>query len=178
MFKDLSKTEKRTLLGWGVLAIVVFIIALILRGVIVIPGTKPKEEIVKEEVYSIERDRNRYYTVSSALTKYYAFINAKSYENVLHILDSKYVEERNITVDNITSFVGKYDKAITFESGIMCSKKISKSVQSYVVNVSEKSMNSGKFIGYKYYEIILDGKQFHFSVKPISEEDYRGVCDE
>ena len=60
----------------------------------------------------------------------------------------------------------------------MCSKDLSDTMTSYLVEGEETGTNTGTFVAQKYYRVVLDQEHFRFSVKPITDEEYRGECDE
>lgn len=173
MFKDLSLEERKVLLIWSVIGFIIFLVAVFFKIFIV-----NDIELKKYDTnYTIVKDYSRYYTVNSAITKYYAFINSKNYKSVINILDSKYVEDNKINAENINNFITISDIAISYKPGIMCSKDIKKGITSYLVEGTEAGMNNAKEIGKVYYEVILDGNNLIFSLKPISEENYGGNCN-
>lgn len=174
MWKDLSEAERKTLIAWAIIGILIFIVAIVVK-LTFLPNLKDNKF---NEAYQTVKDQNRYYTVNGAITKYYAFLNDKNFESILHILDEKYVKEKGITKENIKNFLTSKDTAISYQPKIMCSKEISSGLTSYLINGKEITMNTNEYIEEKYYEVILDGNHFTFSLKEIDQSVFGGNCHE
>lgn len=173
---NLSDSEKKVLAVWAVVGIIILLVAILF-------GLK-HEQTKKEEIDKITAngsnyiiDRNRYYTVKSAITKFYSFINSKDKASILKILNEKYVEENKINVDNIWDFIPENDTLLSYQSKKMCLKSLKSGVYTFVSEGEEIGANTGKFIEDKYYEIVLDGNSSLFSIKPIDETTFEGVCN-
>lgn len=173
MTQNLNPEEKKILVMWGVVGIIVFLLALGYKFIYI--DSDKKESI--DENYSIVTNYDRYYTVMGAINKFYAFYNAKSYESILHILSSNYIKENSITIDNVKEYFPENDVNLSFTGKVMCSKNIGEGITSYLIEGNEKEMNTGNFIQKKYYNVVLDGNQFHFSLEPIEQDYYGGNCN-
>lgn len=171
----ISETERKVLIAWLIIGILVFI-------AIVLINIRPKDKKVEEPNTHPGKnhvsDRIRYYTVKSAINKYYSYKNISDYDSVIKILDSSYVEENHIDEDTITTFIGESDALLTFDTGIMCLKSYKDGVYSYVVEGYEETMSTGEMKNKMYYQVTLDGNTSLFSLQPISESTYGGVCNE
>lgn len=175
MINNLSSAEKKTLLVWFIVA-VIFLLILIVFKIINPEFTLRKKTDYSKNKYSLVTDYNRYYTVSTAINKYYAFINAHEYESVYHILDEEYIKENNIDSTTVINYISDTDKSLSYRSQLMCSKDIADGITSYIVKGEEGSMNSLESDKTLYYQIILDGNSFHYSVRPIEEGYFGGNC--
>lgn len=174
---NLSDSEKKVLTAWAIVGIIILLIVLLF-------GLK-KDQTQKEEIENITAkgskyviDRNRYYTVKNALTKFYSFINLKDHESVLKILDAKYVSDNKINQDNISEYIPKSDIQLSYETKRMCLKSLKSGVYTFVSEGEEISATTGKRIRESYYEVVLDGNTSLFSVKPIDSRTFEGVCNE
>ena len=176
MARKMSDAEKKTLIFWGILGIIIFAGVLLLKFVVKVDFLNPTD--YSQEVYELERDRNRFYTVNSALIKFYSFVNADDADSVLNILDESYIRDNALTSDNVLESISTSDQSISFSAKLMCSKDLSDTMTSYLVEGEETGTNTGTFIAQKYYRVVLDQEHFRFSVKPITDEEYRGECDE
>ena len=99
MARKMSDAEKKTLIFWGILGIIIFAGVLLLKFVVKVDFLNPTD--YSQEVYELERDRNRFYTVNSALIKFYSFVNADDADSVLNILDESYIRDNALTSDNV-----------------------------------------------------------------------------
>lgn len=171
----ISETERKVLIVWLIIGVLIFI-------AIVLINVKPKtNESKKPNTQPGENhvsDRVRYYTVKNAINKYYSYKNASDYDSVLKILDASYVEENHIDEENITTYIGETSSHLTFDTGIMCLKSYKDGVYSYVVEGNEEVISTGEIKNKMYYQVTLDGNTSLFSIKPISESTYGGVCNE
>lgn len=170
----ISETERKVLIIWLIIGVLVFLAVVLINikpkiSKIELPSTKPGENHVS--------DRIRYYTVKNAINKYYSYKNVSDYDSVIKILDSSYVEKNHIDEDTVTTFIGESDNMMTFETGIMCLKSVKAGVYVYVVEGNEVTMSTGEEKNKMYYQVTLDGNTSLFSVLPISEEIYGGVCN-
>lgn len=173
MIKNLSASEKKVLLFWGVLG---FVLLIIVAFINLNKDTLNKTDYTNNK-YSILKDYNRYYTVSSAIAKFYSFMNSGNYQSVLNILSSNYKEENNIDIDNLKDYITLYDTAVNYQTGIVCYKDIDKGVTSYIVNGQVVKMNNSSFIKEEYLQVTLNGNNFLFSIEPINKETYEENCN-
>lgn len=172
----LSDSEKKVLIAWAIVGIIILLIVLVFG--------LTKDRTKKEEFDNITArgtnyliDRNRYYTVKNAITKFYSFINSKDYDATLKILNEKYVEENKININNVNEFITESDFQLSYQSKRMCLKSIKKGVYTFVSEGEEISANSGKYFSDRYYEVVLDGNTSLFSIKPIEKSIFEGVCN-
>ena len=176
MIKDLSESEKKTLIAWFIAAVIFLLILIIIKIINPEFSFKEKKDYSKNK-YNIVTDYNRYYTVANAINKYYSFINAHEYESVYHILDEEYAKKAGIDKDTVKNIISDTDKALSYRGGLMCSKDIAEGITSYIVKGDEVFMNSLDINKTIYYEIILDGNKFHYSIKTIEESFFGGNCN-
>lgn len=173
----ISESQKKVLTGWAIIGIVILVAVF----VVAIFTVKEKNEKTETGITAANSkkviDRSRYYTVKNAITKYYSFVNMKDYDSVLKILDSNYVKDNNIDANNIKSFLTDTDVSLSYDSKIMCLKNSNKGVYTFVIDGNEISANTGVLVAKKYYEIVMDGNNSTFSLKPIEENIYNEVCN-
>ena len=170
----ISETERKVLIIWLIIGVLVFLAVVLINIKPKVnkaeqPNTKPGENHIS--------DRIRYYTVKNAINKYYSYKNVSDYDSVIKILDADYVEKNHIDKDTVTTFIGESDSSMTFDTGIMCLKSIKSGVYVYVVEGYEVEMSTGNAKNKIYYQVTLDGNTSLFSVLPINESTYGGVCN-
>ncbi len=174
MFK-VSESERKVLVIWAVLGIIIFMLVLLLC----FKKSENNEEAMKitadNSNYIV--DYNRYYTVKNAITKFYSFINAKDNESIYKILNEKYIKEYDITEDSVMDYFTETEDSLSYQSARMCLKSVKDGVYSFVIEGVEIKANTGEEINDMYYEVVLDGNTSLFSIKPIDNDDFEGVCN-
>lgn len=171
----ISETERKVLIIWLIIGVLVFLAVVLIN---IKPKTSKTEQPNTTPGENHVSDRIRYYTVKNAINKYYSYKNMSDYDSVIKILDSDYVEKNHIDEDTVTTFIGESGSMMTFETGIMCLKSYKSGVYVYVVEGNEVAMSTGEVKNKMYYQITLDGNTSLFSLLPIGEEAYGGVCNE
>jgi len=180
--EKITKEEKKVLSIWAGVVIVLVVVLLVLNHFFPIKTLLSslygkRSDII--ENYEVLGDYSRYSTVSGALQKYYSFVNAKDYDSVIKILNEEYVKENKITKDNISDFITfPDDKYITFDPNIMYRKTLKVGVYTYIMDGEIEDRDTGEVLGKTYYQVILDGNNFLFSVKPLTEKEFGGLKNE
>ena len=173
---NISESQKKVLGIWAIIAVIVLCLV-ILIAVSIKREDKELIENITAKNSKMLIDRNRYYTVKNAITKYYSFVNMKDYDAVLKILDENYKSKNNITEENIDEFITN-DIQVSYHSKVMCLKSAKKGIYTFVTEGSEISANKGEFIKDQYYQVKLDGNSSLFSILPIDKTIYDEVCNE
>lgn len=185
MLKNLTEAERKTLIGWAILGIAIFIVVILLKDEII--GTRYKDKVVLDKEYKLVQDYNRYYTVAGAVNKYYSFLSSNDAEAVMKILEDYYVKDNEITKENVLERVKSSDIDISFTPGIMCKKTYSKATTSYYLvgeeiptfihEGDESTLIDTTGLTKRYYDVTLYEDQFAFSIKPITEKEYNNECN-
>lgn len=175
MFKDLTQEERKTLIAWAIIGVLIFIIAIIFKVEFI---DKNNSNVTLDKKFVVVKDYDRYYTVMGAVTKYYEYMNSKDYDSILKIFSEDYKKEEKIKKDNVKKFISKSDVNLSFKSYIMCKKTIDEGITEYMVEGDEMEQNTGKKVRTKYYKIILNEKDMTFAIEPISKKLYGGECHE
>lgn len=175
--KKLSDSEKKVLTFWAILGVV------IISGLLIFKLVAPDsfDRLFKlgeyDKKYKLVQDRTRYYTVSNSLIKYYEYSSNKDSQAVFDILNDNYKKNNNINSSSDIKF--KEDQTnLTFNSRLMCQKKIKKGVYSFYVSGFESNPNVSGRLNVAYYEVVLDDNNYLFSVQPIDEKTFGGECHE
>ena len=179
----LTQDEKKVLSFWGLLAVIVIIILFVVS--IFFPVKTLLSEILGLEnedtvdKYILVTDYSRFSTVSTAINKYYTYVNAKDYESALTILDANYVKKNNITYNNFSDYMYTDSKSLSFEPGTMYYKESDNDDGKfyYAVEGMITYLNSGEDVKKDYYLVILDGSTMSFSISPIEEKQFNEVED-
>lgn len=173
MFK-ISENERKVLIVWLIIGLIVFLCVLFIN---IRHKSKDSIEAITTPGTNYVNNRSRYYTVKNAINKYYSYKNAKDYDAVLKILSENYIKNNHIDKETLTTYIGESTSYLSYDTGIMCLKNAKDGVYTYVVEGIETEMNTGKELNKIYYEVILDGNTFLFSITPINEGDFGGACN-
>lgn len=142
-------------------------------------ATKPEEPAIlekRENIYFIENE-NLYFSIQDIMQKYVDSIANKEYDITYDMLNTNYIEENNINMDNITNKLNNYDmpKFITIH---MCTKEadignniyIEAIVQDYDIG-NDDTVTSTQ--NEEYFLVIVDDENETFAIDPIDEDEYQ-----
>ena len=96
-----------------------------------------KEQIETTEkqnsINSIEKvkERNEFYTVMACVNKYLNYLYAKDINSLYGCLDKSYIEQNNITTNNILQKIKELDNSKIFKPQEMYKQKITENVTQY-----------------------------------------------
>lgn len=176
----ITKQEKKVLTFWGFgLIIIIALIVIInfffpIKNILSQLGNNSGE--IDNNKYVMVSDFTRYSTVSTAINKYYSFINMKDYDSVLKILDEDFVTEKNLNKNNINTGIYIPSNLAAYEPNIMYEKK-KKGIVTYYVDGYVVGFSTSEKYRHEYLKVILDGNNFHFSIKPIDEGEFKEVSN-
>ena len=114
--------------------IITVIVLAALYGIYTLFFNKPKDETDNKIDVVLVNDYNRFYTVSSCVTKYLNTLSSNNVENILTILDKNYKEKNNITEDNIYNYINKVDDVDSFSPRKMYYKETNNYVRKILRN--------------------------------------------
>lgn len=172
----ISKNERRVLTIWLIVGIIVC--ALIVLINIKFDGASLFQKITKQvdTKYSLIKDRDRYYSVKSSVDTFYAYINDKSSDSLMKILDAKYVDNNKLTNNNVLDKF-KYDKKVVIKANnYMCEKKIAPGKYSYYTQFILEDRSTGEFVDNVYFDVVYNHKTTTFTIKPIDSKTFGGAC--
>ena len=165
----MNKTEKIEL------SVVIILVVVLVFSFIYVKFTENKveEETIDTKVVALA-DVNRFFTIDSAISKYFSYITLKDNESLLKILDEDYIERNNITTSNINNFVGNYDANI--RSSLEEAYQVSSynNIYKYYVKVvlKEETLYDSTLHGYVYYIVTINENELTFAIEPISDIIY------
>ena len=140
---------------------------------------KADEETIDTTVTALS-DVNRFFTIDSAISKYFSYVTSKNSESILKILDEDYIERNNITSSNIYRFVGNYNSNI--KSNLEEAYQISSynNIYKYYVKIGLKleTLYDSTLQEYAYYIVTINENELTFAVEPISETLYLNKIEE
>ena len=134
-----------------------------------------EEEKIDTETISVVKDVNRFFTVSSCVSKYINYLSIKDTDNLLVLLSKQYKDENKINSDNLYNFIGTIGGTNTFSGKKMFVQRISKSIYKYYVYgfTQMELMDSVAPKKDFYIIIILNEENMTFSVEPYNGEMFK-----
>ena len=163
------------------LSIVVIFIIIFVGTFIYTKMTEKKTEDQQIDTTVIAlADVNRFFTIDSAISKYFSYITSKDDASILTILDSDYIKRNNITASNVYDFVGEYDANIS--SNLEEAYQISSynNIYKYYVKVVLRleTLYDSTLQEYVYYIVTINENELTFAMEPISEIIYSNKIGE
>lgn len=148
--------------------IITVIVVAALYGMYTLFFNKPKDETDNKMDVVLVNDYNRFYTVSSCVTKYLNTLSSNNVENILTILDKNYKEKNKVTEDNIYNYIDKVDDVYNFSPRKMYYKKVNNYITKYYIyGTIEKSTIDSSSDKKDYYIIVyLDSQNMTFAIEP------------
>ncbi len=163
------------------LSIVVIFIIIFVGSFIYMKFTenKTEDQQIDTNVTALA-DVNRFFTIDSAISKYFSYITSKDDASILTILDSDYIKRNNITASNVYDFVGEYDANIS--SNLEEAYQISSynNIYKYYVKVVLRleTLYDSTLQEYVYYIVTINENELTFAMEPISEIIYSNKIGE
>lgn len=151
---------------------VVLVIILVVFGIYNLFFKKGKEEKIDTETIAVVKDNDRFYTVSSCVSKYLTYLSSSDTNNLYLLLNENYKKENNITKDNIYNYIGNIEGNISFNPRKMFEQRLSKNIYKYYVKgyIQKDTFDQ---IGEKeiyYIIVIMNQSNLTFSIMPYNGE--------
>ena len=139
-----------------------------------------KEEDVPDDVVDnptvfVVNNHNRFFTVSSCVSKYISYLTTKDTENLLVLLSNEYKEKYNINSNNLYNYISVVDGNKTFSARKMFEEKISNNIYKYYVygNIQEEILGKVSEKEDYYLVVILDQNNMTFAVEPYNGDLFK-----
>lgn len=157
-----------------IMIIIVSLIILLILGILTILSLNSKtqkqtvEEEPKKQEIVIVKNRNDFFTVANCVDKYITYLTTKEKEILYNYLDEEYKKEKNITIDNIYSYVKTFDDYYKFKAKEMYVCELSSTVSQYYVygTLTIESTGDDEQETPFYISVKLDKANNTFSVIP------------
>lgn len=126
------------------------------------------EEKIDTETITIVKNNNRFYTVSSCVSKYLNYLTIKDTDNLLILLSEDFKTKNSVTSENIYSHIGILEGTKTFSARKMYEQRVTKNIYKYYVYgyIEDEGMD---FVSNKqeyYIIVLLDEKNTIFAIEP------------
>lgn len=160
--------------------VVIFIIILVSTFIYTKMIEKKTEDQQINTSVTALADVNRFFTIDSAISKYFSYVTSKNSESILKILSADYVSRNNITNDNIYNFVGNYDTNISSSLEEVYQFSSYNNIYKYYVKVVLilETLYDSTFQEYVYYIVTINENELTFAIEPISETMYLNKIEE
>lgn len=114
------------------------------------------------------RERNNFYTVTACVNKYLSYLYEKNIDVLYNYLDPIYIEQNNITKNNILQKTGQLDVYKMFTAKEMHKQKLSDNITKYYAyGIVKEVLEDGDAEEEEFYITIkVDNKNETFSVFP------------
>lgn len=164
-----------------ILLIIIICILVSVLGLLYLNKTESNNDDKEETKYYLLNDYSRFFTINSCINKYVTSLQNNKYDNVLKLLDKNYVEENNISSDNVSNYVDNLDGNYNYITKKVFYTELSEKVINYYVNgylVSDELDNISNDKIDKYYIVKFDLTNNLFSITPIDGNKYKEVSNE
>jgi hypothetical protein len=160
--------------------IIIITIALILSLtfitiVFILNKNDNEQSSIQEENNSFEivTDYNIFFSVETNINKYINAIIEKNYNEIYEILDSSYIQENNISIDNLLKIIPNYEIDTKFKIYELKSYELNDNVITYYAkgDIVNDSYNYNTLSTNEQFIIFIDYNNQTISIYPINEND-------
>lgn len=168
--KNVKSSEKKILIVLAAIAIIAFIIALNMNY-----DKEKEEEVIDSNVLALT-DENRFITITSAIDSYISNVKYKNIENLMILLDKKYIEENKVNSNNVLYVLDTYND--NYIANVREVYQIKKYDNIYVYYVKAKLLEENfdsimqNYIKDIYFRVTINENTLAFSIAPIDSEEY------
>lgn len=156
---------------------IVLVVAVLILGIykLFFEKSSVEEEKIDTKTISVVEDANRFFTVSSCVSKYINYLSIKDTDNLLVLLSKQYKDDNKITSENLYNHLGTIEGTNTFSGKKMFVQRISKSIYKYYVYGFTQMELMDTMAPKKdfYVIIILNEENMTFSVEPYNGEMFK-----
>ncbi len=174
--------EKKKIITMLVILIVIFII-LLLSYLLKSNKKQEQQKILLEESTHISsyysnnentegitavKDRNDFFTVQSCINQYIVYLAQKDVDSLYNLLDKTYIQEFDITKENVLDYVESLSGEISFRAKKMYFEQINENVYRYYVKgeIIENDIDSMTSKGEFNITVNMDINNMLFSIIP------------
>lgn len=127
----------------------------------------PEDKVNPEEILLVD-DYNRFYTVSSCVSKYLNYLTTNNTEKLLVLLSNEYKTKNNITESNIYTYIPKITGNRNFSPKKMYQQRLNQTIYKYYVygTIEKDSLNTSSSKEDYYIIVILDESTMTFAIEP------------
>lgn len=124
---------------------------------------------VDDDTASILKTENMYFAIQNVINNYYMYISNRDNKNVYAVLDDKYKNDNNLTMNNIANILNNNYQGVTYEAKEIYSKKLNNHRYYFVNGYLFNQSISGDIYGYEKSVAILVivNSSNHYVIRPL-----------
>jgi hypothetical protein len=134
-----------------------------------------KKEYVNYNVFAVT-DHNRFFSVTSAVDSFILNLKYKDSDNLMELLDKKYIEKNNITIDNILEKLDIFEETYAVSVRTLYHIKSYNNIYVYYAKAKLYEMNyttvEHRPIREVFMKITINENDVTFAIAPIDEKEY------
>ena len=155
---------------------IILVVAVLILGIYKLFFEKnDNKEKIDTITISVLNDSNRFFTVSSCVSKYINYLSVQDTKNLLVLLSSEYKEKNSITENNLYEKIEIINGTNSFMGKKIFEQRLSKNTYKYYVYgfIQEELMDSVSEKKDYYIIVILDEENMTFSIEPYDGEMFK-----
>lgn len=119
----------------NILLIVICVIFVVLFVVVLFTNNRSEDNMNSTtSKINMVTDQNRFFTVSSCVSKYLSYLSLKDTDNILYLIDENYKNEHGITSANLYDYVKQLDGEYEFTANMMYQEQVDGNIMKYYVS--------------------------------------------
>lgn len=156
--------------------LIIIFIALVIILLLVYYFKEKNEDKNYYTAPEVVTNNSNFYTVSSCVSKYISYLYSKDVDNLLVLLNQKYIDKFNIDSNNIFDYIQPLSSYQTFKAKKMYFSQVDKHIYKYYVYgvLEEEYIDSiGKYVSDLYVIVYLNEDGMTFSIEPYDGEMFK-----
>ena len=132
-----------------------------------------KTSFETKKVYLL-KDYNRFFTIDSCIYKYINYLQTKSVDNILKVLNQDYINKNSINSDNVFNYVETLESMYSFKTKKVYYEELNDNTIKYYAYgyLKEELMDSPTKKNDRYYTLILDNNKQVFNIMPLNKLEF------
>lgn len=169
------KKEKILNKSFYINLILIIIVIIVLIANNKLTNNHNDKDYINNNIIALTND-NRYLTISSIVDNYISYVKYQNVDNIMSILDKKYIEVNDINSNNI------FEKIELYSTNYAASVREAYQVRSYnniyiyyiKAKLIEEKFDSftQRYIRDIYYKITINENDITFAISPLEKEEY------
>jgi len=159
--------------------IIIIAFVLVLIAFVILTSLNTKNNDTKKNNIKLTTDYSMFFTIEDCVNRYFSYISDGESDKLMNVLNSDYVKENNINIDNVVNildFSNLRDNVISFKSLKTYEKNISSTKITYYVNgkVYSETSEDTTFLTEYYVIVNVDKGSDTFDIMPCDSSTFEG----